>query len=477
MSFLPRIQSRDELIQRYGERYKWLVLMIVGLGTVAAVLATTSFSVAVPALGRAFGIGQDRVQWAITGFMGALTVAMLPTPWLLDRIGFRRLFLGALTMLAVTSVAGALSQSFAFVVGARILQGVAAGLLQPLANLVVMRLFPAHSQGRASGLLGFGIVLAPALAPTLGGLLLDQFGWQAIFLLSLPFCAVAGVLGLFLLPRAGAAVRRPFDWYGVGLLCVATLTMIECVSSLQHSGLLAPWTLAQLAIVALALGAFVRHAKRAAAPIVHLAVFGERSFAMGTVVAFAYGFGLYASTYVIPVFLQSALGFAATLAGLALLPSGIALAITIPLAGMLADRCSPRWITVAGLVLFGASFGVFALRGGGIGYTELIVVTVVGRIGLGLIIPALTLAMLRHTHAELLGQSSMVSNYVRQLGGVLGIALIAVFVEWRESIHGSTAPGIFAAYSQAFLLLAGAFVLALLAALRMKPRLARDARP
>lgn len=108
MSFLPRALSRDELIQRHGERYKWMALIIVGLGSVAAVLATTSFSVAVPALGRAFGIGQERVQWAITGFMAALTVAMLPTPWLLDHIGFRRLFLGELGMLVGTSVAGAL---------------------------------------------------------------------------------------------------------------------------------------------------------------------------------------------------------------------------------------------------------------------------------------------------------------------------------------------------------------------------------
>lgn len=472
MNLLPQARTRDELLQRYGERYKWLALLIVGIGTVAAVLSTTSFSVAVPALSRYFGIGQDRVQWAITGFMGALTVAMLPTPWLLDRVGFRRLFLGALAMLAVTSVAGALAGSFAFVVGARILQGVAAGLLQPLSSLVVMRLFPAHSQGRASGLLGFGIVLAPAIAPTLGGVLLDRFGWQAIFLLSLPFCAIAGVLGLYLLPRAGAAVKRPFDWYGVGLLCVATLTAVECVSSLQHSGLFALWTLVQLVIVTAALGAFVHHAKRAAAPIVHLTIFGERSFAMGAVVAFAYGFGLYASTYVIPVFLQSALGYAATAAGFALLPSGIALAITIPLAGMLADRYSPRWITVGGLALFCASFVVFAVRGADIGYGELIAATVAGRIGLGLVIPALTLAMLRHVHADLLGQSSMVSNYTRQLGGVLGIAVVAVFVEWREGIYGSTAPGIFTAYSQAFLLLAAAFVLALLAALRMKPRAA-----
>ncbi|ANQ85467.1 hypothetical protein dqs_2437 [Azoarcus olearius] len=470
MPFLPPPLSRDELLARHGERYKWYALIVVGLGTMAAVLATTSFSVAVPALGQAFGIGQERVQWAITGFMAALTVAMLPTPWLLDRLGFRRLFLGAIAMLALTSIAGALATGFVWVVVARVLQGVAAGLLQPLSSMVVMRLFPAHSQGRASGLLGFGIVLAPAVAPTLGGVLLDRFGWQAIFLLSVPFCVVAGGLGWALLPRAAEPVRRPFDWYGVGLLGVATLVLIECVASLRHSGLLAPWTLAQFALVAVAGGLFVRHARRAAAPIVHLGLFAERSFAMGTLVCFAYGFGLYASTYVIPVFLQSALGYPATDAGLALLPSGVALAVTIPLAGLLSDRYSPRLITIAGLLLFCASFLLLAWRGGGLSHAELIGFTVMGRIGLGLIIPALTLAMLRHTRAELLGQSSMVGSYTRQLGGVLGIAVVAVFVAWRETVHGQVPPGLFEAYSESFELLAATFIVATLVAVRMKPR-------
>src|ERR1035437_754907 len=108
---------------------------------------------------------------------------------------------------------------------------------------------------------------------------------------------------------------------------------------------------------------------------------------MGSLVSFAYGFGLYASTYLIPVFLQNALGFSATSAGLALIPSGIALALTIPLAGRMADQYSPQWITVGGLALFGLSFLLFAVLGGQISYAELIVVTVIGRLGLGLILP------------------------------------------------------------------------------------------
>ena len=468
MTFPPPAASFDALSARYGPRYKWLVLLVVGMGTVAGVLSTSSFNVAVPTLTRHFGLGQDQVQWAMTGFMAAMTVAMLPASWLLERIGFRRVFLAALAVLAVTSIAGSLSPNFACVVAARIVQGAAAGILQPMGVLAVMRLFPIASQGKASGVLSFSIVLAPAVAPALGGALLDLFGWQAIFLLNLPFCLLAGVSGLYLLPLPRELMRKRFDWVGVGLLTLATLALIESVVSLQQRGLLAPWTLAQLALALTATAFFIRHAGRKKAPIISLGLFRHRAFAMGSLVSFAYGFGLYASTYLIPVFLQNALEFSATTAGLALIPSGIALALTLPLAGKMADRHSPQWITAAGLALFGLSFLLFALLGGRITYAQLIGVTVLGRLGLGLILPALSLATLRHLEAHHLAQSSVVISYVRQLGGVLGIAIAAVFVEWREAVYGRVAPGVFSACSQAFLLLAAVFALALIAACMMK---------
>lgn len=458
----------DDLLRRFGPGYKWLALLTVGLGTVAAVLSTTSFNVAIPALTRHFGLGQDRVQWAITGYMGAMTVSMLPTPWLLDRLGFRRCFLGAILLLTVTSIAGSLADRFPLVVAVRLLQGIAAGLLQPLGALAVMRLFPVESQGRASGILGFGIVLAPAVAPALGGVLLDRFGWEAIFLINLPFCVVAGVAGLCLLPAPREIKARRFDWFGVGLLGLATLALIEGVSSLQHAGLLAPWTWLHWGAAALAIFLFVRHGRHAKAPIVGLDLFRDRPFAMGTLVSIAYGFGLYASTYLIPVFLQSALHFSATAAGVALVPSGIALALTIPLAGRLADRYPPYQVTVGGLALFGASFSLFAWIGGRLTYGELIAITILGRVGLALILPALSLAALRSLDAARLGQSSVVISYGRQLGGVLGIAIAAVFLEWRQSVYGAAAPGVFTAFSQVFWLLAVAFLFALLAASRMK---------
>ena len=468
MSLLPRARPFDLLRARHGARYNWIVLFIVGLGTVAGVLCTSSFNVAVPALTRHFGLGQDQVQWTMTGFMAAMTVAMLPTAWLLDRIGLRTVFLLALAVLTAASVAGFFAPGFTLVVAARVLQGMAAGVLQPLGVLALMRLFPAETRGRAAGILTVSIAFTPAVAPALAGLLLDRFGWQAIFLLGVPFGIVASAAALWLLPAPRQIVRRRFDWAGLGWLTVATLALIEGVASLHHSGLRSPWTWGQAVLALVATVLFVRHAARIAEPLIHLGLFGERTFAMGTLVSFSYGFGLYASTYLVPVFLQNALSFGAGSAGMALMPAGIALILTLPVAGRLADRFAPKWVTLAGLAAFGLSFVLFGLEAGHIGYTGIIVATVVGRIGLGLILPALNLATLHHLEPHQLGQSSVVISYARQLGGVMGVAIVAVFVEWRERIHGSTPPGIFDAYAQSFLLLAGVFALAIVAAARMR---------
>lgn len=468
MLALPRTTTLESLSQRYGSRYKWLVLLVVGMGMVAGVLSTSSFNVAVPALTRHFGLGQDQVQWSVTGFMAAMTVAMLPTPWLLERFGFRQVFLLSLMVLTAASVAGFLVPTFSLVVTARIVQGLAAGVLQPLGPLALMRLFPPASQGRAMGVMSFSIAFTPAIAPALAGFLLDRFGWSSIFLLNLPFCAVAFVTALYLLPMPSSRVSKPFDWFGLTLLGLATLTLIEGVTSLQHNGLFALWTLCQLGVALAAVLLYVWHAQRKPAPIIGLDLLRQRSFAMGSIVAFAYGFGVYASVYLIPVFLQNALAYSASSAGMALLPSGIALVLTLLAAGRLADHFPPKWLTAVGLAAFGLSFLLFAWWGGDISYTELIGATVFGRIGLGLVVPALSLAIMQHLKPHELSQSSVISSYARQLGGVMGVAIVAVFLEWRESVYGRVAPGIYTAYVQGFLLLSAVFLVAFLAAYRMQ---------
>lgn len=468
MTMLTQSHAFEVMSQRYGERYKWMILLIVGLGTMAGVLCTSSFNVAVPALTQTYHLGQDKVQWAMTAFLAAMTIGMLPAAWWLERYGLRRVFMAALWLLIAASVAGFYAHTFVQVVIARLLQGLAAGVLQPLGIMALMRLFPPQIQGRASGILVVGIAFTPAIAPSISGWLLDQFGWHTIFLLGVPFAVLALISAQVWLPAPRQKEVPLFDWSGLGWMSAATIGLIEFVSSLHHSGVVALWTWGYGMLALVSLIFYFWHAQRLPHAIIQLHLFSRPTFSRGTVVAFAYGFGLFASTYLIPVFLQNAMAYSATDAGLLLLPSGIALVLTIPLAGRMADRFPPRRITLAGLGIFGASFLVFVMAASQVQYWEIVAATVVGRVGLGLILPALNLATLHEMEPQHLGQSSVVVSYARQLGGVVGVTLMAVFMDWREQVLGAIAPGVFQAYAQGFLLLSVVFVLAILVAMGMQ---------
>lgn len=169
------------LRERYGERYRWLLLLSVMVGTMASIMSSTIVNVAIPDMSHYFTLGQERAQWVTSGFMVATTVSMLTTPWLLSRYGYRATYVGAMLLLLAGGVGGGLARDFGLVLAARVAEGLAAGVVQPIPAVIILYAFQPHEQGCASGIFGMGVVLAPALGPSIGGLLVDWFGWRSIF--------------------------------------------------------------------------------------------------------------------------------------------------------------------------------------------------------------------------------------------------------------------------------------------------------
>jgi EmrB/QacA subfamily drug resistance transporter len=468
MPYVVKPLDKEALFARYGERYKWYVMAVVALGTIGAVLLSTGFNVAVPALMKHFGIGNEEVQLAVTSFMVANTVAMLPTPWLIQRFGLRRCFIYATVVLVVASLLGSLSPTFPLLLAARIAQGVAAGIMYPIGTYVIMWLFPASKQGRASGLLGFAIVLAPAVSPALGGILIDNFGWESVFFLSLPFSLLAWLGAWLLLPVPDAQKTADFDWLGMTLLSIMTMALLACVTHLKGGSAGNYLTLGETLLAVVALLWFLRHSARSPGAIISLEMFKHRPLAMGMTISFIYGFGIYGSTYLIPLYLQTVIGLSATMAGGVLVPGGLALALTLPLAGFLSDRTSPRLVVIAGLLLLAASFGGLWLVSAQNSSAHFIELTTLGRVGSGLIIASLSQSAMQGIHGHLLGQAAMFIGYIRQLGGVLGVACLAVFVGWRSAMLGGSSSAHCQAFAEGFLLSLLIFIVAALAAYRMK---------
>jgi len=475
-----------ELQAHYGERYRWLLLLAVMVGTMASIMSSTIINVAVPDMSRYFTLGQERAQWVASGFMIAMTVSMLTTPWLLARYGYRRTYSGTMWLLLAGGVVGGLSNDFSLVLAARMAEGLAAGVVQPIPAIIIVRVFEPHEQGRAGGIFGMGVVLAPAIGPSVGGLLVDWFGWRSIFFMVVPFCLASLWLAQRFVPTfaSGSATTRRagdrLDWPGLLLVSSGTLCLLNGLVQL-HAG---PTTAALLLLAGsvAALAGFVGWQRRLArgmaqggnAPLVNLALFEHRAFAMGSIVAFIYGTALFGSTYLLPVYMRLGLQLSASHVGTILLPAGLVLAVTIPLVGRLADR-QPTYLLVSiGLALLATSFVLMGTVGwtGSLGL--LMAWAILGRIGLGFILPSLNSGSLRGLHKELLPQGSSAINFLRTLGGAVGVSVCGIVLEWRLAAHGdalsnaASSPARLAAFNESFALLAALCGVALVAAWRLR---------
>ena len=472
----------EALRARYGVRYRWLLLLSVMVGTMASIMSSTIVNVAIPDMSRHFTLGQERAQWVTSGFMVAMTVSMLTTPWLLARYGYRRTYVGTMLLLLAGGIVGGFSSSFALLLGARVAEGLAAGVVQPIPVIIIMRAFEPHEQGRASGIFGMGVVLAPAIGPSVGGVLVDLFGWRSIFFMVIPFCLVSLWLAYRYVPGTapgGVAANRQgatLDWRGLLLGGTGTLCLLNGMVALHGSDPLQASVL--LAGAALALLLFVLWQRRMSStgrePLMNLALFQHRQFAMGSIVAFIYGTALFGSTYLLPVYMQIALGLSPSYVGSILLPAGLVLAVTIALVGRLADRQPTYWLVSIGLALLALSFALMLTVGLDTAIWVLVAWAILGRLGLGFILPSLNLGALRKLHKHQISQGSSAINFVRMLGGSIGVSLCGIVLEWRLAAHGdvltrsASSPQRLAAFNEVFLMLATLCALALLAAWRLR---------
>lgn len=459
------------MFARHGPLYRWWVVVTVMLGTVSAIMEATVVNVALPEIIRAFHVGHDQVQLLSTGFLAATTASMLVATWAMQRFGLRRTYVVALLLLVMFSILATLTDRFELLALCRIGQGSIAGLIQPLAMVAIIDVFPVHERGRAMGAYGLGIVLSPAVGPVAGGLLVDHFGWRAVFLVTVPLCLAAIALApRFVVPGRPlpGAHKRPFDAIGMVLVVAALCAVLGGLAALIR----APWAgAAGLALGAALAYGFVVWERNTLHPLLDFRIFREPGFTAAVLVAAAYGVGIYGSTYLAPIFAQIGAGFSAYEAGVMLLPGGAVLAIVLLLSGRLADRFPPHRVAMAGLAFFAVAAILMGFSSRATGFWLLALWVAIGRVGLGLIIPGLNAGALRLLPhgTEAAGSASI--NFFRQLGGALGVTLLALFLEARErhldAVHGLQP------MQEGFFLIAFVYCLALIPAGLMSGRTRR----
>jgi EmrB/QacA subfamily drug resistance transporter len=426
----------DRYFDRYGPAYKWFATGTIMIATISVVLSTTIVNVAIPAVMGAFGISAVQAQWISTGFLAAMTATMLLADWADRAFGMRLTMTAAMGVFLAGSVLGGLAPNETVLTLARVVQGAAAGIVQPLAMIMLFKVFPPDKRGAAMGIYGVGVVLAPALGPWIGGVLMDAFDWRFVFYLGLPFAGVAIVLSNMFLPGREESGPIPgFDFFGVLILSIFLAVLLSTLSNAQRLGWDTNITLSGFTISVASAIAFIAWEMHTDKPMLDMRLFANFAFSSAALVSFIMGAGLFGSTYLLPVFVQQIQGMTPTQAGLLLMPSGFVMLVVFPIAGRLSDKVPAAILIGIGMAIFAWSSWLTTDANVNTAFWTLAWWTVLSRVGLGLVFPAISSGSLKVLPRHLLGQGSGASNFIRQLGGAFGVNLLTVFIERRTTMH------------------------------------------
>jgi len=422
--------------ERGGAAARWLVIIGGLLGAMSTVLSATMVNVAVPSVMGAFGVGQDLAQFAATAFLATMVASQLLNTWAVRAFGLRTSFCVALAIFVAGSLVCAGAPNIETLIFGRILQGFSAGLVQPLVFAAVVAAFPPERRGMAVGIYGMAVTLAPSFGPWFGGLAIDAFSWRQMFLVPLPLVAVAFFMGLLTMPTTKFSWRLPaFDWAGYALVSVALLCVMSAIGNGARWGWSADLTVSLFVAGVAAALLFMHTQRRAANPLLDVSLFADLRFTSAMFIAFAFGAGNFATNYAIPLFMQTVQGFTATDAGAVLVPAGVLLVVLIPLSGRLADTLPSHVPIMAGCVLFALAAYLLSDADVNTAFWKLAVFAVISRVALGLVMPNMGKVAMSTVPADKLHQAAGTYNFIRQLGGALGVILTAVALELQTARH------------------------------------------
>ena len=399
------------------------------------VVSGTIVNVAVPDVMGTFGVGLDQAQLMTSAFNIAMVTSQLLNAWIVAAFGQRGGFMLASAIFTVGSVISGMSHDFNLVVLGRVMQGMAAGIIQPLVMVVAFQVFPAERRGYAMAIYSMGVFMAVAVGPIIGGVSIDLFHWRYIFWAPLPVIFISAIMGWVFMPSVPNRDRGSFDWIGYILLVV----MVYCLITGLTEGNAEGWTSGYiLGLFAVGVGssiALIWSQLRDRPTLIDLSLFSHKEFAMTALIAFVFGIGNFGSGYGVPVFGQLIQGMTPIVAALVMFPSSILVVIALPLTGKLADRIPAHIGILIGLFLF--AVGTLPMAGADVNTPFLFIMLyfIVSRFGMSFTNPFIMKTALASLPADKLSAGGGTINFCRQFGGSLGLTAWVAFVEYRTTFH------------------------------------------
>jgi len=420
----------------------WLIAITVMLATFMEVLDTSIANVALPHIAGNLSAGIDESTWVLTSYLVSNAIVLPLTGWFATLFGRKRFYMTCVVVFTVSSFLCGLAPSLLMLVVFRVIQGAGGGGLQPVSQAILVESFSRERQGMAMAVYGMGVVVAPIIGPTLGGWITDNFSWRWIFFINIPI----GILSILMtsalvtdppyLQRRKLGKGLKIDFIGLGLLSVGLGFLQVVLDKGERDDWFGSHFILWSTILAVgALCGLLIWEWRNKDPIIDLRLFKDRNFSVATLTMFALGVVLYGTTVLLPVLVQTLMGYTAELSGLVLSPGAIITMMTMPLVGKLLSRFQARWLVILGLLIL--SVGMFKLSGINLqtNFGTLVKIWMISRGGLGFLFVPINVMAFYFVAREKTNNATGLINLARNMGGSIGISLVTTMQDRLAQKH------------------------------------------
>ena len=418
----------------------WIIAVAVMFATFMEVLDTTVVNVSLPQIAGSLSATVDEATWTITSYLVANAIILPMTGWLASVFGRKNLLLWSVSGFTIASFCCGLAPNLSSLIAFRIVQGMTGSVMQPLSQAILLESFAPKDRGRAMAFWALGIVVAPILGPVLGGFLTDSYSWRWVFYINVP----VGIASLVMTQRFifDPPYMRKFsgriDYWGIGMLAIGIGTLQYVLDKGQQEDWFSSNVIVVLSIVSVfVLGLLIVHEWTAEHPIVDLKVFKERTYAIGVFLMMIVGFGLYGSMVLLPILLQTLLGYPALQAGIAMAPRGLGAFLMMPIVGILTGRVDPRRLLFTGLTITGLTMFWLGHSSLDTGYWDVFWPQFTQGVGMSLLFVPLTTTTMASIAPERMNNATSLFNLMRNIGGSIGIAVSGTMLARNRQSVGS----------------------------------------
>ncbi len=421
---------------------KWIVALSVILPTLMEIVDTTIVNVSLPHIQGDLSISLDESTWILTSYMVSNAIIIPITGWLSTTFGRKRYLIFSIIVFTIASFACGYAPSFLILVILRFIQGIAGGGLQPVSQAILLEAFPKEQRGMAMAVFGMGVVVGPILGPVVGGWITDNWGWRWIFYINVPIGILSVALAnLFVFdPDYMKKIKKTaIDYKGLAFLAVAVGSLQILLDNAQRKDWFESKFITILAIiVVVGFAMFLINEAKEKHPVVNLKIFKDRSFSIGNIIMFLGFFGFFGTIVLLPVYLQTLMGYTAFLAGLVLGPGALTTLIVMPIAGKLLERgFDPRKLLFLSLLVNAFAVNIMAHFNLSADFWSVIEPRALQGIAISLFFVPLAAVTFANIENEDMGNASGIFNFIRNIGGSFGTAIVTTILTRREQFHQS----------------------------------------